>query len=326
MPAAAISSVDGMSAITALIRRHPVAAFFTLAFGLSWAAWTPFILSRSGLGIIDFTFPTWLGSTQIAGMLPGAYLGPLGAAFTVTLAAEGRPGLRAWSRRLFRWRVGLKWYLIVLLGVPASIGLATLALPGAFDELRGPSVAVLALWLPILILQIVTTATAEEPGWRDFALPRLQERFGAVTGTVILGLLWGCWHLPLFLTEWGGWPDVSWVSPVEFVACCVPLSLVMTWVFNRTGQSLPIVMVLHAGINTTYSLVWHDVFPNLNPYTYPLHAQLVASTAVALLLIIATRGNLGLTPPATTNAALQRGEDDRPVVGDGDRVLPVGRA
>jgi membrane protease YdiL (CAAX protease family) len=315
MDAAAIPSVDAMNALTAFVRRHPVAVFFALAFGLSWAAWTPYVLSASGLGLIPLHFPAVLGTTQLLGMLPGAYLGPLGAAFVVTLAADGRAGLRHWSRRLVRWRVGWKWYLIVLLGVPAAIGLATLALPGALDGVRAPGLMVLAAWIPMLILQIVTTATAEEPGWRDFALPRLQDRFGAVGGTVILGILWGCWHLPLFLTEWGGWPDVSWVSPVEFVACCVPLSLVMTWVFNRTGQSLPIVMVLHAGINTTYSLVWHEVFPTLDLYRDPLHAQLIASTAAALLLIVATRGRLGL----------QRREDDRPVVGDRDRVLPVGR-
>jgi membrane protease YdiL (CAAX protease family) len=315
MVAAAIPSVDAMNALTAFVRRHPVAVFFALAFGLSWAAWTPYVLSASGLGLIPLHFPVVLGTTQLLGMLPGAYLGPLGAAFVVTLAADGRAGLRHWSRRLVRWRVGWKWYLIVLLGVPAAIGLATLALPGALDGVRAPGLMVLAAWIPMLILQIVTTATAEEPGWRDFALPRLQDRFGAVGGTVILGILWGCWHLPLFLTEWGGWPDVSWVSPVEFVACCVPLSLVMTWVFNRTGQSLPIVMVLHAGINTTYSLVWHEVFPTLDQYRDPLHAQLLASTAAALLLIVATRGRLGL----------QRREDDRPVVGDRDRVLPVGR-
>jgi membrane protease YdiL (CAAX protease family) len=306
MSTAAMPSVEGMNAYTAFVRRHPVAVFFALAFALSWAAWTPYILSSSGLGVIPLEIPAVLGTTQFLGMLPGAYLGPLGAAFVVTLAAEGRAGLRQWSRRLVRWKVGLRWYLVVLLGVPAAIGLATLALPGAWDDLRAPSLMVLAAWIPMLVLQLITTATAEEPGWRDFALPRLQDRFGAVGGTVILGILWGCWHLPLFLTEWGGWPNGSWLSPIEFVACCVPLSLVMTWVFNRTGQSLPIVMVLHAGINTTYSLVWHDVFPTLDMYRDPLHAQLIASTAIALLLVVATRGRLGL----------RSRRDDRPAAGD----------
>lgn len=280
--------------VRGLIRRFPLSSFFTLAFGLSWAAWMPYILSASGLGLIPLHIPAVLGTTQLIGMLPGAYLGPVTAAFIVTAAADGRAGLRHWSQRLVRWRVGWRWYSVVLAGVPATILLSTCALPASWGHLRMISVAVAAGYLPMLLVQFVTTATAEEPGWRDFALPRLQRRFGAVAGTVVLGLLWGCWHLPLFLTEWGGYPHVSWVSPVEFVACCVPLSLVMTWVFNRTRESLPLVMLLHAGINSTYSLVWPQVFPTLDPNRDSLHAQLIGSTAVALLLIVATRGRLGL--------------------------------
>ena len=288
------------------MRRYPLIAFFALAYGLSWLFWTPYILSTSGLGVLDWHVPALLGTTQLVGMLPGAYLGPLGAAFLVTLAAEGRAGLRHWSRRLVRWRVGFRWYVIVLTGVPAAILLSTAAMPASWGHVRMIGAGVAAAYIPMLILQIVTTAAAEEPGWRDFALPRLQDRFGAVTGTVLLGLLWGGWHLPLFLTEWGGWPHVSWVSPVEFVACCVPLSLVMTWVFNRTRESLPLVMLLHASINTTYSLVWPEVFPTLDPTRVTLHAQLIAGTAVALLLIVATRGRLGLrTTPHTGPHARQ---------------------
>ena len=183
----------------------------------------------------------------------------------------------------------------------------------------------------MLVLQFFTTAMAEEPGWRHFALPRLQERFGAIRGTVLLGTLWGCWHLPLFLSDWGGWPHVSPLAPVEFVAACIPLSLVMTWVFNRTGQSLPIVMILHAGINTTYSSVWTQIFPTLDLNRDPLHVQLIATTAIALVLIIVTSGRLGLsvvTDPsggggerAPARAAVPgRGEREEPGTGIGGRL------
>jgi membrane protease YdiL (CAAX protease family) len=277
-----------------VVQRHPVATFFLLAFGLSWLAWTPFVLSESGLGVLDLRMPVVLGTDQLVGMLPGAYLGPLSAAFVVTLAADGREGLRRWGRRLVRWRVGWRWYVAVLTGVPAAVLLATLALPGAAGNVRMPGLVVLVAYLPMLLMQFVTTAAAEEPGWRDFALPRLQQRYGPAAGTVVLGLLWGCWHLPLFLTGWGGWPDLSWVEPVEFVVACVPLSLVMTWVFNRTGESLPLVMVLHASVNSVYTLVWPEVFPALSLTRDTLHAQLVATTAVSVVLLVATRGRLGL--------------------------------
>jgi membrane protease YdiL (CAAX protease family) len=287
--------------MTALIRRHPLSAFFTLAFGLSWLAWTPYILSGNGLGILPFAFPALLGTAQLLGVLPGAFLGPLTAAFVVTAVVEGRPGLARWGRRLVRWRVSWRWYLVVLLGVPGVLIGTTMLLPAAWGEVAFPGWILLALYLPMLVLQFVTTATAEEPGWRDFALPRLQDRFGAFLGTVVLGTLWGLWHLPLFWSEWGGHPGVDPLAPLEFVAGCIPLSIVMTWVFNKTGQSLPLVMVLHASVNATYSSVWSDIFPTLDVDRDPLHVQLIATTAVALVLLVATRGRLGLRGPRPPN-------------------------
>jgi len=285
------TSAGQMPGLRGLVRRHPTAAFFLLAFGLSWLAWAPYVLGTTGLGVLPFGVP----GGQLLGVLPGAFLGPLTAAFVVTALVDGRAGLRHWGARLVRFRVGWRWYAAVLLGVPTILIATTMLLPASWGHVSNPGLSLLALYLPMLVLQFFTTAMAEEPGWRDFALPRLQERLGAVRGTVLLGTLWGCWHLPLFLSDWGGWPDVSPWAPVEFVAACIPLSLVMTWVFNRTGQSLPIVMILHAGINSTYSSVWSEIFPTLDVMTDPLHVQLIATSVIALILIIATRGRLGLS-------------------------------
>ena len=276
-----------------VLTRHPLVGFFTLAFGLSWLAWIPYVLSGDGLGVLSFSFPVVLGTSQLLGVLPGAYLGPVTAAFVVTALVEGRPGLRSWRRRLLRFGVGWHWYLGVGVAVPVSILAATFVLPQAWESVHPVGVLLLAGYLPMLAIQVVTTALAEEPGWRDFALPRLQTRFGAVPGTVLLGLLWGAWHLPLFLTEWGGWPEFSWANPVLFVASCVPLSLVMTWVFNRSGQSVPLVMLLHAGINSTYTLLWPAVFPALDGDHDTLVVQLFATTVATALLVVATRGRLG---------------------------------
>ena len=278
-----------------VIRRHPLLSFFVLANLLSWLAWTPYVLSQNGLGLWDYRYPAVLGSSQILGVLPGAYLGPVFSAFLVTLVADGRDGLRRWVRRLWHWRVRWHWYAVALLGVPAVLLLTGLVFSGG--QIQAPSVLVLAVYVPALLFQMVTTGLAEEPGWRDFALPRLQDRFGPLRASLVLGPLWAVWHLPLFLSDWGGWPHVSVWAPIEFVAACIPLSLVMTWVFNRTGQSLPIVMFLHAGVNSTYSSVWSEIFPTLDVMRDPLHVQLIATTVVALVLIIATRGRLGLSVP-----------------------------
>ncbi|GHF74064.1 membrane protease YdiL (CAAX protease family) [Amycolatopsis bartoniae] len=271
------------------IRRHKLITFFVLAFALSWLAWIPYVLSKQGLGVVPLDFPELLGTTQLLGVLPGAYLGPILSAFIVTAVAEGRPGLRRWTGRLLRWRVGWRWYVAVLLGVPVVLAVTTIPFTGA---IAAPSATALAAYLPALVLQLLTTGLAEEPGWRDFALPHLQPRFGALRGTLVLGPLWGAWHLPLFLTEWGGWPHVQWETPLEFIAAATAFSFVMTWVFNRSGESLPVAMVLHTSVNNYFSVMWSDMFPGLGPQDTS-RVLLVASAVVAVVIIALTRGRLG---------------------------------
>jgi membrane protease YdiL (CAAX protease family) len=281
----------------ALIRRHDMASYFVLAYGSSWLLWTPYVLSDGGLGVLPFRFPQLLGDDQLIGLLPGAYLGPLGAAFLVTALTDGRSGLRHWRRRLFRWRAGLRWYAFGLLGVPAALIAATLLLPDAVADLHPPSATMLLAYLPMLAVQILTTGVAEEPGWRDFALPRLQQRYGPMTGTLILGPLWAGWHLPLFLTGWALGHDLATLA--QFTIVGVLLSIVITWVFNRTGESLPLSALVHVSNNNALSLLWPDLFPHL-PARQILPASIIAYGALAAILLIATRGRLGFSPEAQT--------------------------
>ncbi|WP_236796463.1 CPBP family intramembrane glutamic endopeptidase [Amycolatopsis sp. GM8] len=271
-----------------LVARHPLASFFTLAFALSWLAWTPYVLSENGLGLAPIRFPVIMGSTQLLGVLPGAYLGPILSAFLVTALADGRPGLRRWLGRFLKWRVSWRWYVGVLLGVPLALTLTSLPFSGGPHL---PAVTVFGVYVIGLVFQMLTTGLAEEPGWRDFALPRMQPRFGPLRGTLILGVLWGLWHLPLFLTEWGG-PDVQPLQVVEFVVAATMISVVMTWVFNRTRESLPVAMILHTSVNNFMSVAWLSIFPAANG-RYAPHIVLIAFAAVAVVLIIATRGRLG---------------------------------
>lgn len=276
-----------------LIRRHPLVSFFLFATLLSWVAWIPYIMSLNGLGIWDYRFPDILGSGQIAGVLPGAYLGPITSALFVTALAEGRGGLRRWAGRLWRWRVRWQWYAVTLLAVPAGMLLTGLAFSGG--AVHPPSVMAIALYLPLLLVQMATTALAEEPGWRDFALPRLQDRFGPLRAAFILGPLWALWHLPLFLTDWGGWPDASWTRPVAFFIFCIAFNIVMSWVFNRTGQSLPLSMLMHAGVNNFASVLWSEMFPSIG--TDRVMPAMAAGAVVAAGLVLAgTRGSLGYVP------------------------------
>ncbi len=276
-----------------LIRDHPLLSFFLLANLLSWVAWTPYILSHNGLGLWDYRFPEVLGSSQLSGILPGAYLGPIFSAFLVTAVADGRPGLRRWVGRLLRWKVSWKWYAVALLGVPAVLLVTGTIFSGG--QVGTPSLMLLAAYVPALCLQMVTTGLAEEPGWRDFALPRLQRRFGPLGAAMVLGPLWSLWHMPLFLSDWGGWPDAHWTQPLVFTVFCVSFNVVMSYVFNRTGQSLPLSMLLHVSVNNFTSVLWSDLFPTLSADLTTV-ALACAAVVVAAVVLIATRGQLGYVP------------------------------
>lgn len=273
-----------------VIRHHPLLSFFVLANLLSWVAWTPYVLSQDGLGVLPVHID------EIVGMLPGAYLGPIFSAFLVTAITDGRPGLRRWAGRLLRWRVAPRWYAVALLGIPVGMLLTGLAFSGG--DVRAPSATALALYVPMLVLQFVTTGLAEEPGWRDFALPRLQARFRPLVASMILGPVWALWHLPLFVTPWGGYPDASWTRAAAFLLFCIGFNFVMTWIFNRTGESLPVAILAHVSVNSFASLVWGEVFPGIDGDSW-MHALAAGALVAGAAVVVGTRGRLGYQGPTT---------------------------
>jgi membrane protease YdiL (CAAX protease family) len=256
-------------------------------------AWTPYVLSQNGLGLWAYRYPDVLGSSQILGVLPGAYLGPVFSAFLVTLIADGRDGLRRWVRRLWHWRVRWHWYAVALLGVPAVLLATGLVFNGG--RIHAPSVLVLAVYVPALLLQMVTTGLAEEPGWRDFALPRLQHRFGGLGAAAILGPVWALWHMPLYLSDWGGWPNAHWSEPVVFALFTITFNVVMIQVFNKTGESLPLALLLHVGVNNTISTFFPTMYPSMTAGTLMIGLTIM-STIAAVVLLVATHGHLGYDP------------------------------
>jgi len=274
------------------MRQHPLLCYFLIAYAFSWA----YELIVWGILHAPTSWP-WSVLVNLAMTL----LGPTLAAFLMTAVTQGRAGIRQLLRRLVLWRVGIPWYLLVLPGVLVLMLLPYLLLPGAFPAFRPLGLASVSFWLPFLIVYVVVFIAGgplgEEIGWRGFALPRLQQRFGPLVGTLVLGALHGPWHLPLYLVTPGyngaGTGFVGILGPfVEFYIMVMAMAFVFTWVFNNTRGSILLAILLHATINTAGTMLPYLFRPQ--PQTGSLLFGLMALVWVvaAVLIIALTRGRL----------------------------------
>jgi membrane protease YdiL (CAAX protease family) len=300
------------SHFTGLLGAHPLVAYFVVAFVGTWAFWLPVALSRveHGLGVLPFAFSD---GAMLLCLALGGFAGPPLAAFTVTALLSGGAGVRQLLRRCIAWRVGIPWYLIILFGFLAVF------LVG-FSIVYGLNVsqAFLARWtllftvfVPFTILSIVKANFAEEVGWRGFALPRLQSRYGPIVGTVILGTLHSLWHLPLFFTRELG--PTSLPQFTGFVGAGITLTVLYTWLFNHTHGSVLFATLAHGCSNGALAVVGLLIPANVvvRGWAAPLvyggwnGDLLVVIGGAALLLLVFSRGRLGYrsVPNAQPNAA-----------------------
>ncbi len=201
--------------------------------------------------------------------------------------------------RYIQWRAGWQWYLFILLGIPALLVLAIMVLPGALASFHGlPPLFLVIYPVSFVVTLILGGPLGEEPGWRGFALPRMQPRYGPLGGTLLLGVLWACWHLPQFLTPaQGGGPGTSFATfftnfPM-FVLLVIAMAIIFTWVFNHTAGSLFIAILLHASVDTSQSLA--SFFPAPIVTSTDLYA-LLGFGVPALLIVLLPRGRLGYQP------------------------------
>lgn len=270
--------------------RRPLLAYFALAFGLTW------IWHVVTLGLLDLPFLGVVGAI-------GSF-GPTLAAVVVTAATGGRRGVLDLLRSLVRWRVRPVWYLVAVLGLPAAFVLAALVdRPDASASFQAPTFPAVLGSLALYLLVLGSGGPlGEEPGWRGFALPRLQERFGPLPGTLVLGVVHGLWHLPVYVLVPGyngatGRPLDIALSFGTFVVGTTALAVVFTWVVNNTGGSLLLAVLLHCSVNTAGMFL--GLFPGI-PAAGSGLPRTAALVVIALAVIAATRRRLGARMPAST--------------------------
>jgi uncharacterized protein len=244
----------GSGAVPDRAREHPLAAFVLLAYGISWAIWVPGLLAGGGLPVLAI----------------GAF-GPAVAAALVTWWVGG--SLREWIRPLGRWRVPVRFWAYAL-GLPALIFAAVNASLAVAGQPVDPSRlgGVLLPYLATFVLVALVGGGQEEPGWRGFALDRLQARHSPLVATLLLGVVWGGWHLPIY--------GAAAVGPLMFV-------FYYTWLWNRT-HSLLLCVLLHGSFTAAMeNLYLLDDGPAVD---LAILGSLLGGVLVLLLL---TRGRLG---------------------------------
>ena len=249
-----------------MIRRHPLVAFFVLAYLLTWWVY-PLLFVSPLIGLLGL-------------------FGPALAAILVTGLTEGRAGVGVLLRRLVHWRVPLPWWAAAL-GLPALLSLVAALLYAV-----GWSSGVTLGRLSLIELVLVVLVAGEELGWRGYALPKLLDRFSPLVASVVLGVLWWLWHLPTFFIP--GTPQYGLSIPA-FLVMTTAYSILLTWVWGPTGGSVLVATLAHGMINVSQGFFLAGVDPSLR---YWLLAVSWGAAALVLALLLRARTPRSVEVPA----------------------------
>jgi uncharacterized protein len=261
--------VIGMKTVT----KAPIATFFILAYLISWFFWLPLIFVGEDPGI--FFMLLWV-------------LGGFGPFVAAIITSKLAGVFKDFTKLLFMWRVSFKWYLVAL-GLPVLIAVVAY---GVFLMAGGTPPAALEtppLYLyPLLLLFVMILGGGlEEPGWRGFALPMLLKRHNPFLASMLIGIGWAFWHLPLFFAPLSS----QFNLPFEwYFLNTLAFSIMFTWLFLKSNRSTVTAIVLHGGINAVFT--WYPGLSNISTSLGTLHYYApitVASWLIAGLLLIVGR-------------------------------------
>jgi len=265
-----------MKSIIAFLRQHSLVIGILLMFALTW----PIDLSNAGLlpfkvPFIMYLFLGW---------------GFIFASVIMTGVTLGKAGVISLLKRYLQWRVGWKWYLAPFLLAPTLIiggvylNAALTGVSPDFSTVMAYQIFGKSAYLPFFILPFFMVdfiANGEEIGWRGYVLPRLQTKYGALASALLLGVIWGFWHLPKFLSHW------NTISFAWFVVHTIAVSVLYAWLYNGTKGSLLLVTLFHAATNATgVFMPMANTVSSGNMGAYMIFVLL--EIAAAIIIVIAT--------------------------------------
>lgn len=247
-----------------------VFTFFLITFAVTWICW---------ILMIAIPVPASNPFQQVS-LLLGVFA-PALVALLLTLWAEGKSGVRQLLRSIVRWNVAGRWYLFAAsytILIKLSAAVIYRLVTGAWPPLGTDPLYI----LPFAVLLSTPVQSGEEIGWRGYALPRLAARFGLPNASILLGVVWAVWHLPLFFFREA---DTYHRSFILFLVQVTALSVAMAWLWQRTGRSLLLTMLMHAAYNNT-----KDIFTAVQPAgtrTFGFSASLLSWIAASILCLCA---------------------------------------
>jgi uncharacterized protein len=281
------------------IKRHPVSTYFVLTFVISWGC---ILLAIVGFGGIPAT------KEQFNAQLPVAIVAMLGgpsiSGILLTGLVSGKAGFRELLSRIRRWRVSARWYAVALLIAPLLL-MATLLVLSLFSPVYLPGIFASDNKVPLLLSSLaggVVTGICEELGWTGFAVPRLRLRYSILITGLIVGVLWGAWHI-LSNDVWGSstysgslsTPVFLIVNGFCFLVGQLPAFRILTvWVYDRTG-SLLVTMLMHASLTASTMILQPLAISGTSLLVYGF-ASAAVMWAVVAALASATRGQLVRQP------------------------------
>jgi membrane protease YdiL (CAAX protease family) len=275
-----------MNTITTFIERRPVLTYFALVMFISWA----------GIAIVvgPTSFPLdWQRFEQLGGPIYAVALaGPVLASLLLTGLLDGRAGLRELLLRLRKWRVSPGWYGLAIL--PALVMAVTLSALALRSPELGLSIVASDDKATMVLLGIAVGlmfGVFEELGWTGFAVPRLRRRYGIVSTGIIVGLVWGAWHFPLFWqTDTFSAAGSLALLLVRLFSWLPPFRILLVWIYDRTG-SLLVPMLMHGCVSATSVVLVSTDVSGVTLWMVTL-AWPVMMWLLVGILVLASRGHL----------------------------------
>jgi len=218
--------------------------YFIIAFTFSWILWFPGILQSRG--VISTPLPLLLF------LIIGSF-GPFISSFHLTYRKEAKAGVKRLWKRAFNFKIPIKWLALIILLPLCITGISLYLKILSGGEKIDPQLTYnpIAILVTFVFLFFLGGSFAEEFGWRGYALGRLQQKWNALVSSLILGFIWGLWHLPLFFTEG---LSQSYMPFWAFLIWTMSSSILFTLFHNNTNGNILVALLFHTMGNLSYAL------------------------------------------------------------------------